>query len=357
MPKANAQAEERNVSIVNGDRCAFPLSVMKVHGPAGQKENSPSVKTADKGRYLLRLGNGHSWEMVADEGASHWMEKFASILRLGHCGYEGNPQLVFTRKKRGSRWTDNPGFRNIRDLSGNLPSFGWKIYSLRSIHLWTHFEVPNVVCELEEGDHELDIIMMELSLFPVYIRAVAAGGLPLHTALVERDGKAFFLPAAGGTGKSTCCRRIPRPWRALSDDLSLAVADGNGGYRAHPFPTWSNYFSKHTGGTWDVQRHLPLSAVFFLEQGEADEAVPLGQGQASALIAESAVQICHFFLKDLGQEHKRRLSEKIIDNACALSRSVPAFRLRVSMNGQFWEKMEAAVRSAGSKDKPCRHSC
>lgn len=340
MPKANAKAVKKNISMCDIERNASLHSVMNIHGHAGQWRNIPPVRTAGEGRYFLRLGNGHGWEMVADERVGPWLDKFASIMRLESCEPGWHPKLVFTRRIPGTRWMDNPVFMRIRDLSWNLPQSGWKVNSLWSINLWTHCEVPDVICELDAGDQDLDIVMMELSLFPVYIRALETGGLPLHTALVERDGKAFLLPAAGGTGKSTCCRRIPHPWRALSDDLSLVVADENGNYRAHPFPTWSDYLWKRAETTWDVQQHLPLSAIFFLEQGETDEAIPIGQGQAAALIAESAGQICRFFLRDLVEGQIRMITGKIFHNACEISKAIPAFRLRVSMEGRFWEAME-----------------
>lgn len=354
MPKANMNTAERNGSMCDSDRNAFHNPGMNVHGHAGQKRNIPPVRTASEGRYLLRLGNGHGWEMVAAEQVGPWLDRLASIMRLESCEPGGYPQIVFVWRKPGAGWMDDPGFLRIAGLPGNLSRSGWRLHGLRSYLLWTHLDIPDVICELEEGDHELDIIMMELSLVPVYVRALETGGLPLHTALLERDGKAFLLPAAGGTGKSTCCRRIPRPWRALSDDLSLVVADGHGGYRAHPFPTWSNYIWKRSEETWDVQRHLPLSAVFFLEQDTADEAIPVGRGLAAALIAESAGQICHFFFRDFVGEQKRRIAETIFNNACNLARAVPAFRLRASIDGRFWEEMEKTVRESRNAEGPRR---
>jgi SynChlorMet cassette protein ScmC len=340
MPKAKVNAKERKGSMGDSERNASLHPVMNICGHAGQKRTIPPVRAAGEGRYLLRLGNGHGWEMVADERVGSWLDRLASIMRLESCEPGRRPQLVFTRRKPGASWMNNPAFRRIRDLSGNLPQSGWEVNSLWSVHFWTHCGVPDVICELEEGDEELEIVMMELSLYPAYVQVQETGGLPFHTALVERDGKAVLLPASGGTGKSTCCRRIPHPWRALSDDLSLVVADGNGNFRAHPFPTWSDYLCRRAETTWDVQRHLPLSAIFFLEQGETDEAIPIGQGQAAALIAESAGQICRFFLRDLAEGKKRMIAGKIFRNACEISKAIPAFRLRVSMEGRFWEAME-----------------
>ena len=292
-------------------------------------------------RYLLRLGNGQGWEFVAAEGVEPWVEKLASIMELRNCEPNGYPKLVFTRKRLGIDWWPDPVSRLTRNISGNLPDRGWEAHDLRSLQLWSHRDVPDVICEMgDEEDRDLNIIRMWLSLSPVYNRALESGGLPLHAALVERNGTGVLLAAPGGTGKSTCCRRIPPPWKALCDDLTVAVADTDRQYRVHPFPTWSDYLWKRSGPTWDVQRHLPLSALFFLEQRTTDEVIPIGQGQASVLITESASQVYQTQLRNLLPEEERRFKKKIFENACELAKAIPAFQLRVSLNGRFWEEME-----------------
>lgn len=46
--------------------------------------------------------------------------------------------------------------------------------------------------------------------------------LAIHSAVVERNGRALILPAPPGTGKSTLCAGlISRGWRLLSDELTL----------------------------------------------------------------------------------------------------------------------------------------
>jgi SynChlorMet cassette protein ScmC len=108
----------------------------------------------------------------------------------------------------------------------------------------------------------------------------------------------------------------------------------------HPFPTWSDHLWRRSEPTWDVQRSLPLSAIVFLEQGPTDEAIPIGKGEATACIMESASQVCHSFWRDLALGEKRGLKEKVFDNACELARSIPAFKLRLSLDGRFWEELD-----------------
>lgn len=345
MPKANVITAERNGSMCDSDRNAPLHPVMNIHGRAGQTSNIPPVRAAGEGRYLLKLGNGQNWEIVTTEDIGPWVGKLASIMRLKQCEPNGYPKLLFIREERViNRRQGLPPWPE-EGISGNLPSDGWKAYPLPSLRFWVHPDVPDVVCEMA-GDcgHELEIVQMGQALCPIYFRAMQSGGLPIHAALVERKGKGFLIAAPGGTGKSTCCRRIHRPWSALSDDLSFVVADKNGNYRVHPFPTWSDYLWKRSEPTWDVQSHLPLSAIVFLEQGTKDEMTPIGKGEAAACIIEAASQICLSFWRDLAPGESRTMKKMIFDNACGLARSIPAFRLRASIDGRFWEEMEAVAR-------------
>jgi hypothetical protein len=51
--------------------------------------------------------------------------------------------------------------------------------------------------------------------------------LVVHSAVLERGGRALVLPAPGGSGKSTLCAAlVARGWRLLSDELALIDLDG-----------------------------------------------------------------------------------------------------------------------------------
>ena len=114
-------------------------------------------------------------------------------------------------------------------------------------------------------------------------------------------------------------------------------------YIAHPFPTWSDYFRKRSERTWDVQKHIPVSALFFLEQSEEDEVIPLGKGEAAVLAQQLAMQVCYRYFIQLDHEQVRNRKEMLFENACDLAKTVPAFKLGVSLRGRFWEKMESVL--------------
>ena len=171
-------------------------------------------------------------------------------------------------------------------------------------------------------------------------------GLLLHGALAEREGQGIILAAPGGTGKSTASRRLPAPWRALCDDSTLVLPDGRGGFCAHPWPTWSTFFFGGTGGAWNVQEHVPLRAVFFLEQAPEEQLEPLGPAAAACSLNQSAEQIAGPSARRLLGEvmHTHRLRR--FATICTVARAVPAYTLKLSLTGAFWREVERALDDA-----------
>jgi SynChlorMet cassette protein ScmC len=118
------------------------------------------------------------------------------------------------------------------------------------------------------------------------------------------------------------------------------------GYRAHPFPTWSDYLWRNSKKSWQVESSVPLSAILFLEQAEANEILPIGNGETAALIYQSANQVCQKFWRRSDKATRTMQVKRIFDNACALAKTVPAYKLRASLNGRFWEEIERVIRVA-----------
>lgn len=337
--------------------------LLLVHNSTRMDINRSLLNSKDG--YCLRLANGQGWHIIATEGVRSWVEKLTSIMELKWCVENGYPRIIFHKMDSGKEGygklirSMEPSIAEGLPRSGwkahdlmslqlwslnNGPGDGWRVQNLRSLQLWSHCDVPDVFFEVRaERSHSLDIIRMWQALFPIYQRAQESGGLPLHAALVKRNGTAILLAAPGGTGKSTCCRRFPSQWQPLCDDETLIVRDNQKRYLAHPFPTWSDYLRRRSERTWNVQQHLPLSAIFFIEQAETDEVVPIGQGEAAAFMNQSAMQVYRRNWRNLDCEELRPLKTKLFENACVLARVIPAFKLRVSQNGRFWEEMERVM--------------
>jgi SynChlorMet cassette protein ScmC len=286
----------------------------------------------NKSGYRLQLANDQCWHITGLEGASPWLDKFARMMELVSSSPNGQRRLIF----------------QPRDLNNvHSERAGWKTHDLKYLKIWSQNHSPETVCELgDQNEPDAEIVKMWFALQPIYKQAVDSGGLPFHAGLVAKDQKGILLAAPGGTGKSTCCRRIPPPWKAWSDDEALIVLDKNNNYVVHPMPTWSDYLYKRAENTWRVEEHIPLSAVFFIAQAETDKVTPLGTGQATVLIYEAATQVYRRYLRNLEKNEERSLKLKLFENATDLAKAIPAFVLEVSLTGQFWKEIEKVMPSA-----------
>lgn len=298
--------------------------------------------------FQVEFGNGQMWLLLADEEAEPWLAKFSSILGLGdHKTGVDAPKLIFARQDM----ADEAGNLRLRSplsvgMFPTLPTKGWRSYSLKAVRLSTHPETGDTLCNIgREKTRNIDFIRMWEVLYPLYRRAINAGGIPLHAALAQREGQAALLVGEGGMGKSTCSRRLAYPWQAVCDDEVMVVLDRENGYLVHPFPTWSDYICKRPERTWRIEESFPLSGIFFLDKSESDEIVPLSQAQSAMGLNRSSQEAC---FKNHSRKHtdtEAMLKRGIFMNSCQLAAGVPAFKLRVSLTGKFWEKMEEALCS------------
>ncbi|MCX5750719.1 MAG: SynChlorMet cassette protein ScmC [Candidatus Saganbacteria bacterium] len=294
--------------------------------------------------FSLQLSDGQGWNLVGTEEVLPWLRELAGIMQLRTHELNGSPRLIFTKEDPTEK--DNPLITLEPQLLEGLPKKGWKAWDVKTIKYWTHSDVPHVVCELAGSDSkDMDIIRMWHALNPIYQKVQEGGGFPFHCGFVVRDGKGYLFAAPGNTGKSTCCRRIPPPWRAVSDDEVLIVKNKDGNYYVHPCPTWSTFLWK--GGevsSWNIEEFYPLCGIFFLEQAPEDSIEPVNQGQAAVFMNDSASQVARRNWRQLDPDYERMLKRRVFENACELTKKIPSFILKVSLTGKFWEKMDEALQ-------------
>lgn len=260
-----------------------------------------------------------------------WIDKLASIMELESCADEQGDELLFC-------------FYDERDGIG-FDKNGGRYIPAQNVRYRFHEKISDILCEVNHNpeNNEIKYGVMSKFLRPVCHRIIDYGGIPLHTALIERDGKGFLLAGSGNTGKSTCCNRIPEPWIPLCDDETLLILDKENRYKAHPFPTWSEYTAKRSEKTWNVQYSVPVSAVFVLKQSETDKVEPIGKGEAAIVINQAAVQSTGYFWKRMDTDRRIKTRNRVFKNACELAEAVPSFRLHASLHGRFWEEMEKVI--------------
>lgn len=289
--------------------------------------------------YILSLSDGCQWQISSDGELQPWLDEFAHILGLksGSNGSE-SAHLRFETLKNGEslHFTKKTGI--ITNCSG------WNIYRQPSLALLHDECMQNFLCSIKSIDeqNEIKYANMWIALQSIYLKAIENGGIPLHAALIEYDGKGFLIAAEGDTGKSTCAKRLENIWTTLCDDESLVVLS-NGTYRVHPFPTWSDCIFRDSKKSYDVEYSVPLSAIFFLEQSESDCVQPLNRAEAALMINSSVIQVCGHLYRELKVSERRSHIVKIFDNSCKLSSAIPSFILMASKNGTFWKEIEKAI--------------
>ena len=291
-------------------------------------------------KYRVELADGSAWVFTATEKVSAWLHELAGIMGLRPGGDNWTHKISF------SGAGDFHSFESPEEIQGGrVDDNGWRLFKQGGIYrLWRHEIIPEVYVELNEEfiEHpEIRYINMWSALRELHRFALTTGGTPIHATLAEIDGRGVLIAGAAETGKSTCYRRLPGYWNALCDDQALIVRDGKGDYMVHPFPTWSDHLWRESKKSWNVERAVPLSAIFFLEQSSTDEAVPVNEpADAVLMIFGAAKQVWEPVWDRMELNEKRGQSSTLFHNASEMAGIVPAYRLRATLDGEFWKEME-----------------
>lgn len=286
--------------------------------------------------YRLRLNDGLIWRIAGDDDRFALAREMARVMELEPepAGSDAaGARLVFT----------GPGGREAAE-SAEAGQATLLVEGPRS-RLWQHADRQDVVCEVRDevqGDEVYHA--MRMAVQAIHHDNFLRGGLTIHGALLEHEGRGVLLAAKGGTGKSTCCRRLPDTWQARCDDETLVARTADGRFVAHPFPTWSHYLDEEGIKTWVTERGIPLAAIFFLERADEDEVVPLPAHEAPMWLYHSIFPVYQRQLgRQLDAEAKRAFKTGLFDNACDMVRTVPCRVLRAGRYGRFWEPIEEVL--------------
>ena len=292
--------------------------------------------------YGLQLADGSLWKLTGTKAVSGWLAELAHILGCGP--FSQTP-------------THAIHFHGVKDLSippRAKPCFietgvnEWTPFKNGGIQrVWRHAHRPEIHVELREAflDHEeIRYINMWSALRELHRHALSNGGTPVHAALAALDGKGVLIAGTGGTGKSTCYSRLPNPWNRICDDQALILRMEEEHFRVHPLPTWSDVLQRESKQRWPVERSVPLKAVFLLEQASKDEVLPIKASSEAVLkYLEAAKQVWKPVWSKADRNEKKAQSAMLFGNVARMARVVPAYRLRATLDGTFWEGIEKAV--------------
>lgn len=311
----------------------------------GIKHNSMLLLWVMRGSvFKIVLSNGFAWKIQGTTETAGWLREMAEILSviLEHEDTDADLRVERVAFEAGA---------SIAPLTlldhfplGSVSPDKWCVRAWSDLILISHEDLPYMIAGLAEVSHrEGQTEQMRRVMLPFYEAVTEAGGFPLHAALVEIDGQGVLIAGVSGAGKSTCCRRLPLPWRTLGDDMAIVVPCSNGTFQAHPLPTWSVVKTRIVDQPCVINHSVPVWAIFFLAHSDVDEAVPISGARAALSIYDAAMQVFmsvdHSAHIPGGSTYKRILFE----NTAAMASAVPAFSLRVSLQGRFWAKIEAIL--------------
>jgi SynChlorMet cassette protein ScmC len=302
----------------------------------------------------LALSDDSRWSIAGgDEIASNIVFHLAEVLQLKPYNSFGsrlivlsdNPKNELTNADRRSHALNS--FRPAAVLNDNSDPL---VETAASFSKTVSFSKNSqtVVCNVipaENGDLLALQLMQVAGIICLYSQD--KGGVLLHGALAERNGYGVILAGPGDAGKTTASLRLPKPWHARCDDSTLVVRDRHGAYWAHPWPTWSRFMFGGTGGSWNVQRALPLKGIFFLSQATQDQVVPIGGGEAACMLVNSTEQVWRPMVLGLPRDSFRKGCLQRFNNICALVKAVPCYRLCLSRKGSFWKEIERVMGGNG----------
>lgn len=283
--------------------------------------------------FRLKLAGNQTWHLTATPDRHDLVAEMARVMELGSADVaEDATRLTLTGPDGVAALGNGDG--------GHRP-----VYQDTRVRIWRVPDRDDFLCEIPRavaGDDFYQTLRSAVQI--VHHRSVMQGGLPVHGALMEWKGRGVLLAAVGGTGKSTCCRRLPGPWKAWCDDEVLVVRTGPGQYAAHPFPTWSHFLDGGGDRTWVTETTIPLAAIFHLEQGSEDSVAPLPASDAAMYLYHAIFPVYHRRIsKHLEDGARQSLKSQLFHNACDISLVTPSHILRASLHGRFWAKMEEAL--------------
>jgi SynChlorMet cassette protein ScmC len=272
----------------------------------------------------LYLNEKLSWSFMGSQGLIEKLGKAMSLPDLK----SANKVFLFRKKE------------DIYEIPRKYFDFkmGWSLQDNLFSRYLTHEVLKDIIISLKPDD---DYMGFRNLFFPIWHQIIKEGGLPLHSAMVEKKEKGLLFIAPNSGGKSTISNLATLPWKVRSDDINIVIAG-----KSHPLPTWSYFMHKsHLSQkrTWDTSRPSPVTGIFFLEKAKDDRVEEITTGKAVMRIFSSVTEINEQDFKYMDKGKLRALRILIFNNAWELAKKTPCHILKFNKEGNPWKKIEEVI--------------
>jgi SynChlorMet cassette protein ScmC len=212
------------------------------------------------------------------------------------------------------------------------------------LELFFDEEEKTAICIMNANFNE-EPFFIQMRYLSALISSIALnrGCLFIHGGLAEKGGIGVIFAGKSGSGKTTAVNRMPAPWKPLCDESTFIVPDDQGVFWAHPMPTHSRFIEEGQGGIWNVQHSVPLKGIFFLAQDNNEQLVPLNRTNSAYLINQFAYEAMVSLFGWCDIEARKAIFMQILSNSSAVAQEVPAYILRLSLTGPFWNDVDRAI--------------
>lgn len=285
----------------------------------------------------VSLASGNIWCFTCCDKLKGWLDIFIYMASLDY-GCRVNDyvnKFIFIEKKDSNKLPSHFVRGSFVEPCKNLYSRIWQHPSHKDIYVEL-----NVDRIFEAG---MEIMTMFNVWKIIHKHYTDNGSTPFHAAFAELDNKGILITAPGSTGKTTSYHRLPNYWNKYADDLALVVKAGGDNYNVHPLPTWSDYVIREERTTFRVEHSVPLKGIFFLEQSNKDEVEEINQGIAVMEIFNSLKSNSERLLPRMDNQERQVTYRKLLDTSIDLAKTIPCYRLKATLHGEFWKEIEKVL--------------
>ena len=203
--------------------------------------------------------------------------------------------------------------------------------------------VANITCDTSAPAHASLSVLKEDELATVGVlenflrvllsyRALARGGVLLHSAGILYRDRAYLFCGRSNAGKTTLARKAAAAGaRVLSDDINLVIPE-NGAFRAHKVP-FTGEFGRRMEKLSEISS-FTLGGLVLLEKASTLTAVPVRPAEAVAGLLTGCP-----FVNDDPEE-----SSVLLDILMNLVADAPIIRLGASIDDPFEAVMDTLLR-------------